>query len=193
MTPRKSKQDNNELDVPSPTLKSFIEENHRLLTVLGVFTALTIFASNLPVKPLGGIISFLFMTLTIILWLELWAQFPSARGGWRIVWFESLLGVTILFLVFYWLLDYRIVWDQMLVVLILIVILAPFLWAMKKFNIFNRLFHTQPGKLRFLRYVFGIIILLAVIFLSFYIASLLAGPINTSLDALMRTPTATLP
>jgi hypothetical protein len=193
MKTTKAKIENSDINTPLPTLTSFIEENHRLLTVLGVFTALTIFASNLPVKPLGGMISFLFMTLTIILWFELWARFPSKRGEWRIVWFESILGITILILVIYWLLDYRVIWNQMLATLIFIVILTPLSWVIKKFNIFNRLFKTQPGKLRILRYILGIIILLGAVSLSLYIASLLAGPINTSLNNLVGTPTSTFP
>jgi hypothetical protein len=79
-------------------LYTFVEENHKLLTVLGVFTALTVFAANLPLRPLGSMLSFLFMALTVTLWLELLERFPSKAAGWRMDWFETLLSFTVFIL-----------------------------------------------------------------------------------------------
>jgi len=86
----------------SPTLFDFIEENQRLITVLGVFTALTVFSSNLPLKPFGYVLSFMFMSLTVLLWLELWQKFPTKSGSWRLTVFENVLPFTVLAVIAYW-------------------------------------------------------------------------------------------
>lgn len=52
------------------SLKQLIEENHKLLTSLGVFIALTMFTSNLALKPLGTYLSSIFLGLSIIIWIE---------------------------------------------------------------------------------------------------------------------------
>lgn len=52
------------------SLKQLIEENHKLLTSRGVFIALTMFTSNLALKPLGTYLSSIFLGLSIIIWIE---------------------------------------------------------------------------------------------------------------------------
>jgi divalent metal cation (Fe/Co/Zn/Cd) transporter len=53
---------------------------------------------------------------------------------------------------------------------------------MKKFGVFNKLLHTQAGKLKWLRYTFGIIITLIIISVSWMIAKASTPPINSFLD-----------
>lgn len=174
-----------------PTLSSFIEDNHKLITVLGVFTALTVFASSLTLKPMGLVLSFLFMTLAAIVWLELCARFPSKSGTWRLTWFENILSFTVLAFIAYWLLDFRTIWKNLLLVLVGGLILAVVSATMKRFGLFNRLFRAQPGKKRVLRYVIWLLLVSATIFLSFWLAGLVTPSINRALDVItetMRTP-----
>jgi hypothetical protein len=173
------------------TLAEFVEENQKLITVLGVFTALTIFSSNLSLKPFAHALSFMFMTLSVLLWLELWGKYPSSPGNWTLTWFENILFLTVLAFIAYWLIAFRDIWDKLLAILLFGLILAPFSWLLKKYNIFNRLFRTQPGKLRPLRYLFGIAIGLAVLYFSLQLAYVVASPVNRVLDSFyqaMQTP-----
>jgi hypothetical protein len=173
------------------TLTEFVEQNHRLITVLGVFTALTMFSSNLPLKPFAYVLSFMFMTLTVLLWLELWGKYPSSPGNWTLTWFENILFLAVLAFIAYWLIAFRDIWDKFLAILLFGLILAAFSWLLKKYNIFNRLFRAQPGKLKPLRYLFGIAIGLTVLYLSLQLAYVIAPPINRVLDSLyqvMQTP-----
>jgi hypothetical protein len=161
-----------------PTLFDFIEENQRLVTVLGVFTALTVFSSNVPLKPFGYVLSFLFMSLTVLLWLELWQKFPSESGSWRLTVFENILPFTVLAVIAYWLIQFRKIWHEFLFLPITIIILSVFTYFLKRFNIFNRFFRAAPNEKKFLRYVFG----LAVIFVALFISMLLARPAATQLN-----------
>jgi hypothetical protein len=87
-------------------LRTFVEENHKLLSVLGVFTALAVFARGLPLSGMGQLLSFLFMTLTILLWLELMSQYPVPAST-RLMWFENLVTFSVMVTAGYWLLDYN--------------------------------------------------------------------------------------
>jgi hypothetical protein len=181
---------------PTPkriTLTDFIESNHKLLTILGVFTALTVFSVNLTIKPLGYILAFIYFTMTILVWLEIWSKFPAGTGSWRLFWFENIISFLMLFIIAYWLIEYRSIWKYFLMPLLFIIITGIFSVIIKKFNIFNRLFHTKPGKLKFLRYLFGVLIMIVVLFLSIYLVSFFAPPTNTFLDGLRNYLATPLP
>jgi len=176
-----------------PTLYSFIEENHNLITVLGVFTALAVFAANLTLKPVGLILSFLFMTLTVILWLELLGRFPSKGAGWRMDWFENILSFAVLAFLIYWLLDFRTIWKSVLIVLVFGLVLQGVSAAMKQLNVFNRIFHAKPGEKRTLRYAVWLVLVVASIALAFGVAALVTPWINHWLDAITKSVAAPIP
>lgn len=88
------------------TLHTFLENNHKILSVLGVFTALTVFSRGLPLTGVGQILSLLFLTLTILLWLELMSRYPTPASA-RLSWFENLVTFAIMFTAIYWLMDYN--------------------------------------------------------------------------------------
>jgi hypothetical protein len=169
-----------------PTLSGFVEDNEKLVSVLGVFTAISVFVSGLPLHWLGYVLSFLFMILTVILWLELWGRFPSGSGDWKITTFEDILMLAVLALVVYVFVDFRNLWKYSLVVLIYSVALGVFSSAMKRFDLFNRLFRSLPGERRWLRYLVGYVIGLAGFVLALELARFIAPPLNSFLDTLYR-------
>lgn len=176
-----------------PTLHSFIEDNHKLITVLGVFTALTMFAANLTLKPMGLFLSFLFMTLTLILWLELLGRFPSKGAGWRVDWFESILSLTVLVFLVYWLLDFRTIWKNVLIILVFGLVLQGVSAVMRRLNAFNRIFHAKPGEKSTLRYVVSLVLIVASVALAFGVAALVTPWINYWLDAITKSMAAPIP
>lgn len=92
---------------PKPTsLTAFVEENHKVLTTLGVFTALATFVANLPDKPVARLLLFIFLAASVILWLELWSKFPK-HASTLVVWFENIISAAIMILLAYWVLMYR--------------------------------------------------------------------------------------
>ncbi len=158
---------NKDISPNESTLGQFIEDNHKVLSMLGIFTGLSVFSSNLVLKPLGGFLSFLFLTLTLLIWLEVWQRFPSKSGSARLSLFENVLAVTILLVFFYWLVEFRrIAPSEGLTMIITLVTLWVVSSILKRFNVFNRLFHAQPGKLKWLRSIFGIILISGVLYAS---------------------------
>lgn len=166
------------------TLSKFVEDNEKLINVLGVFTAITVFVSELRLQIFGYALSFAFMALTVILWLELWGKFPSGKGDWKLIWFENILTLTVMAIIFYWLIDFRDIWREALVFLIFSIISAVFSVVMKRFGIFNKLFLTQDGELKWLRYTFGFIIILIILYTSLIIAYAITPSINNALDSI---------
>lgn len=180
----KTKLTKQRIEKEQTSLSDFVRENDKLISTLGVFTALTIFSANLSIKSYGYALSFAFMALSLLLWFELWARFPSSTGSWRLSVFENILFWTVLAIMFYWLLDFRNIWHDYLWILLFALLLGLASYLIRKYQIFNRLFHTEPGKLKFLRYTIGIIIGVIVFAVSIYLSTLIAPTINQFLDQL---------
>lgn len=170
------------LDQEKITLSSFVENNNTLINSLGVFTALIIFASSLPLKSIGLALSFLFLIIVLLLWFELWERFPAGSTTWRLIVFENILSLTVLILVVHWLLDYRGIWSKYLFILIFALILTPISYTLKKYDVFNVLFDTKPGRSKVIRYALGVIVIGSVFIVSTILAKLLANPFNRFLD-----------
>jgi membrane-associated HD superfamily phosphohydrolase len=167
------------------SLSSFIEKNYKLLSVLGIFTALTVFSSNLSFKWISSTLSFLFLTITVLIWLEIWAKFPKS-GAARLIWFENLLSFSVMVVGLYWLLELQVLGRDLLVVPIAGLLLWLSSLILKRFNVFNLLFQTKSGGKQIFRYIFGIVIIAIVTLISFYSAYALAEPANKLLDAIQR-------
>ena len=169
---------------PRPTLHQYIEENHKLITTLGVFTALTLFARQIPSPQFASILSLLFLTLSMIVWFELFGRFPAKTGTLTLMYFESALGFTVLTLAIYWFLTARAVIPAITIVLTFGAISSLFSALVKRHDLFNRLFRTRPGQRRTLRYIAGIILIAVMAMISIVAATLAA----TYLDPLLGEP-----
>ena len=171
----------------APTLSGFIDENQRLISVLGVFTAICVFVGQLPIQWFAYMLSFAFTLLTVILWLELWSKFPSGSGDWKITTFENILALAVLALLTYVLVDFRRLWkSSYLMLLIFTIILGGFSGVMKRFDLFNRLFRCRPGERRWLRHLMGVTVLVVVTGASIALANWIAPPLNSVLDAMYK-------
>lgn len=168
---------------PKVSLTIFIEENHKLLTVLGVFTALTVFSLSLSLKIIGYFLSFAFFTISLIIWFELWSKFPK-NGSFKLSCLENILSLTIFVLIFYWLVEYRTIWHEFLFVLFFMIIFAIFTYVMRKIKFFDKTLNAQEGKLKWLRYVFGVIVIAICGVFSFWLSSIVSPPMNSLLDEL---------
>ena len=168
------------------TVAKFIRDNKNLLTVFGAFVAITTFAMRLPIKPISAVLTFIFLTLTIIIWLEIWEQFPSGHSTWKLTIFENLLSFGLFVLAFYWILDYRKIWGYVMPFFIALILMSIISVVLKKYKVFNRLFHVKPNECKILRHAIGItlqiLILYISIFISFSIGKYVAPHVNAFLD-----------
>jgi len=157
------------------TLSEFVEKNNRLLSAVGLFTALTIFATNLEPRVIGAFLSFLLLSATVMLWMELLEKFPaSAPATAKLTWFETTLSFALLVVVFYWLLQFQSFWRLWLMVPIALVLAAIFSAVLKRFNVFNRAFSAKVGEKRGWRYLVAIGVVTVSTVTAIFIASLIA-------------------
>ncbi len=156
-----------------PTLADFINDNERIITVLGVLMALTAYFSSSPIKPFGQIFSVLLLTLTLLVWFELWGQFPSEMGNSTLFWFESIFGLLVFALVGYWVVSIGCIFPQMVFLISFLLISSFISYLMKRFDIFNRFFKAEPGQKRILRIFLGVLILLISYLVGVFVVAVL--------------------
>ena len=163
------------------TLSDFIEDNYKLLSVLGILTALTIFSGNLTPRAIGSVLSLAFLSEAVLVWLELWAKFPR-KGSLRLVFFENILSLIIMTVIAYWLIELQKMSYSLIFYLTFLVILYCFSMIIKKFNVFELFFPQR----KIFRYIFGFIIIWVVWVLSSYFAEYLTPFVNTSIEELRQ-------
>ncbi len=96
------------------TISDFIEENYKLISTLAFLTALTVFAGNLTLKPLGQLLSFLGWVATVLIWCELCGKFPGAKQATApLVLFGSTLGFIGMVIQAYCLIEFSALWGKL--------------------------------------------------------------------------------
>lgn len=88
------------------SLADFIEAHHKLLTVLGVMVALSVYAQGLRDKFFAANLSFLFLSCAVLVFIEILSQFEKAKA-WRLDWFETMTVLALGLLTLYWLINLR--------------------------------------------------------------------------------------
>jgi small-conductance mechanosensitive channel len=82
------------------TLTEFIELNSKLISTLGVFLGLSVFANNLPDKGAAHFLSFLLFTLGVLVFFELSRNFRGFDYYGKIYWFREVLWLSMLVFVY---------------------------------------------------------------------------------------------
>lgn len=87
------------LMIPMPkceksTLTEYIEENSKLLSALGLFLGLSVFANNLPDKGIARLLSFFLFTLGVLVFFELMRSFRGFNWYGRISMFRDVLTLA---------------------------------------------------------------------------------------------------
>ncbi len=169
------------------TIRTYIEKNHDLLEVLAIFVALTIFFQSLNIRPFSVGLSFLSLTAVGILWLEVWETFPNKRGDMRLTLFENVIFLGGLGFIAYWLLEFNDIFGEQGLTIILgltgtLILLTFISWALKRANLFNRLFQAEPGGKVWLRYIFAAFLFIVCFIISGYVATGAVPPIESFIE-----------
>lgn len=167
------------------SIAEFINENHKHISVIGIFTAVTLFATNIKILYFATALSFLFLTLTLFLWVELIGKFPS-KGSGMLGWFEAILAVSILVIVGYWFVEYRNVWSLILPYVFQLIIVGIVSAIIKKTDFFNKLFNAKPGGKKLLRYLLYFAIILISAYLGIILGNLITKPTVSFLESLLQ-------
>ena len=167
--------------LPKPNITDFITQNEKLLTALGIFTALTLFGASLPLKGLGAVISLMFFALALLTAYELWGKFPSDGTG-SLAHFENFLMGAIGLMGLYFLIELNHYLPVAMFFVVFTVITYPTSIYIKKYDTFNRIARTQPGGKRTLRYILATAILLTALGLSLYTSIIITPIIKNFFD-----------
>jgi len=171
---------------PSPhTLRAFIESNQKQLSALGVLSAISVLSRALPLHPLGDIISFCFLAATFALWFELQEQFPKRGASTKLIIFETGVSTGVSLYLFHWLLQDRLVWSIMLVLLLFFGFSVLLTRLLQRLDVFNKVFRTRANEKRGLRRIVYYALQIAIFVAAF--------DAQTRSDSLRNRPTSGIP
>ena len=180
--PDRSQKEPNQLGI-----KEFVEDNHKLLSTLGIFLAITIFSTNIDLKSFSPWLSFLSLSCVILLWIELWTKFPKNGGSLRLSLFENAISFLSMLTIIYWVVKVKSLF-QSVTILIAFIVMGIISSVLKRRDIFNRLFYAERGSKKILRISIGIALIVFVLYLSFLISSFISPLIDAMLDGLKNAP-----
>lgn len=174
---------NNQTTKPEKkTLRDFVNENDRLIEVMGVFVALAVFVND--IRPFGHLLSFMFAVGVVLLWSELLNQFPSGLATKHLMMFENIVSLAL----FAFGISVIVQYPQYIVYLYLpaavwLLVLGVTSYVIKRYDLFNRSFKSKPGARRALRtliYVATLLVTLGISAAVLYYAIIPAVSVMTS-------------
>lgn len=158
-------------------IADYIEKNHKLLSAMGIFTALTVFANNLAIKPIGYTLSFMFLMLTVLVAITLWRQHDYKNESQLLILFHRSLLIITFLLALYWLIDFRTIWHDTLWMVIWIILLSIYVVLVARFT------EKYAARPLWQRLIYALVII-AIFVLLGYGSYRISGPINRVLDSL---------
>lgn len=93
------------------SLSHFISDNKDLLTSASILTALSVFWSNAPVRPLGSFLSFVSLAATVPILFEIHRKFDTTKSTWVAVIFINIFTLLVGYTTWYLLVDFRNEWQ----------------------------------------------------------------------------------
>lgn len=181
-----NKKENN---VKKITLRDFLLQERNLISSLGVFIALTIFSQSFIEGVSGTLLSLLFLLLALLIFFELWEQFPKKKGTTKLSLFESYLSIGSILIFLFWLSQLKKIDEDLPIFVITLLLYGPTMAffsenVIKRFNVFNRIFNTQENEKKIVRYFFGYVAMIAIFFLIYLVIYCLQEYINQFLNTM---------
>ncbi len=182
-----------EKPVAKITLTEFINDKHKLLTIFGVFIALTVFSGNIEVKVLGHFQSFIFLFGAFLILIEIWVPKPSRSMTWRLsLFYHYILGSGIVAMGVYCLLGFPKIWHHIvtyfLSILMCYIVGKVIISIEGKLKFFNPVFSwiAKHKKRRVLIRLHNLIIFFLVFPPCYYLAQYISRPINKPVDSMLE-------
>lgn len=164
------------------TLSELLADNHTLLEVIGVFTAVSVFIGQLEIRLFAYVLSFLFMILVVILCVELWTRFPRYTTSLKVMVFKGVLTAAVLLLLLDLFVDYRNIWKYFLYLPIFIVIFYAVFMGLVAPVLRRTSLYRNKTLLRLVAAVIAIILA----YFSMRLAVLVEPGVNQLLDAVNK-------
>ncbi|MDQ1593256.1 MAG: hypothetical protein QOG71_3883 [Pyrinomonadaceae bacterium] len=122
------------------TLKDFIDDHQKVLAVIGVLIALSVFWGNQPLKHISSFISFLCLAATIPLFLEIYLKFNHKTSSWLLIVFLNIFTPLMGYTAWYLLIGFRSQWKTQMWNVIFWVFAIPAWLIYRRINLSERIF-----------------------------------------------------
>ena len=175
------------------SLLVFLEANHKILSVLGVFIALSVFTKNYLEGYFAIIASFNFLTIVILIWLEFLGRFPSKASSTTISLglFEALFSYTVIIFFIVWFIDLNEfipkAYKAITFILILVFMTVMLSSLIKRFDVFDRLFDRKLGERRRQRFLLYFLVLLMTFYFSLNVWNIIEAPLDEIFASILST------
>jgi hypothetical protein len=120
------------------TLKDFIDDHQKILAVIGVFVALAVFWSNLPLKYISSFISFLCLAATVPLFIEIYRSYNYKKSSWLLTIFLNIFAPLMGYTAWYLLVGFRSHWQTQMWNLVFWTFAIPAWFLYKKMDVPKR-------------------------------------------------------
>lgn len=162
---------NLQTEIKKKTLHEFIDENSKIFSVTGVFSAVTLFTLNTLDKGINVIASSIFFIITLILWVEVFKLFPKDIHSMTnsLEWFMVFLYFGVVLLAVGFLIAYSTIVKYFLPTTICLLLDVYIFKYSRRF--INKIFASKRKFLKTLYYIFIIAIMVGVNYVITFIVS----------------------
>lgn len=173
------------MDKDGMSLKEFVENNHKLLSTVAIFATITTLINNLPIKWMSVALSFISIAGMVVVWHEIKTQLPEKMSP-RLFIFRYILLWGFGGLVFYWILEFREIWHYFLFAplsALFMYITIQTLNPLTNQPVVKKIFGIGGSK-TWLQKILKVVVLLSIVFVSLYFATLFSIPLNLIFDVI---------
>jgi hypothetical protein len=178
------------------SISDYIEANHKLITSLGAFVALTVLANSVDQNFLTNVLVVLFVGCAVLVWFELLRKFPENRT-FSLGLFYGAVNAASSSLLLYWAYLQSVRAPSFLFILLFVTLVAllSWLWHMlsRRSKLWERIQSLEDKPRRRTEMAVSWIAYLLIVLLSAFVSSRTAGPANSWLKSLGATATITVP
>jgi hypothetical protein len=156
-------------DEPIITLKDYLDENKDILTILGVFVAVTVLAGSLSIKLVALFISFFSFTCAMIILLECWRRPTRGKPSERLYFFKYALTLLALTFFVYWFIIFDLIYADAISLVLAVFLMEGVVWILKKL--------TNNQKLKLIT-VQAVLLVIAILIVAGLIGNAIKGSVQ---------------
>lgn len=171
-------------EVDEKTLKEYIDENDKLLSVLGVFSALTLFFNGNADNNFTKALAVLSLFLTFLIWMEVWINFPRKNNSLILGQFGIILTGSSIIFTFYILTEIYNISSTLFTLTTGSIIFVITLYIVSKLKVFNYLSEGSSKRVKNIKIGIGILFLCGIIINSTLVAVIISPYLIKFLNAL---------
>ena len=170
------------------TIKEFVDQNDKLISILGVFIGIFVFVQLIDQGIFAYALSILIWVIILVLWIELMEQYPSGDVNWRMILFEHAISFSFLAILLFVFVNYREFWSIGMYFFLWFLMASIVTMIVKKWVRLRRWLNLDtPPKTKWHRWASFITLTILVFGVGYIIAVAVAPQANKVLDEIKHT------